>query len=124
MLLSILLAGCHKSIEDKAAEEAREYTRKYCPTPVVNNTRTDSMTFDRATRTLLYHCSFCGPYDDAALIATNRASLSQSIIKQIRENEGLRKLKKEGFSFKYIVNSDSHPQQIIYTQLVTPKDYK
>jgi len=75
MLLSILLAGCHKSIEDKAAEEAREYTRKYCPTPVVNNTRTDSMTFDRATRTLLYHCSFCGPYDDAALIATNRAML-------------------------------------------------
>ena len=124
MLLSILLAGCHKSIEDKAAEEAREYTRKYCPTPVVNNTRTDSMTFDRATRTLLYHCSVCGPYDDAALIATNRASLSQSIIKQIRENEGLRKLKKEGFSFKYIVHSDSHPQQIIYTQLVTPKDYK
>lgn len=124
VILSLLLAGCHKSLEDQAAEEAREYTRKNCPTPIVNNTRTDSLAFDRTTRTILYYCSFCGPFDDIELIDNNRKSLGESIVKQIVENEGLRKLKKAGFNFKYIVHSQKNPRQVLYTQLVTPKEYR
>ena len=46
------LSGCgHKSIDDQAEREAEEFTKKFCPTPVVNYSRTDSIKFDRKTRT-------------------------------------------------------------------------
>ena len=45
-VLVSLLASCTESLEDKAAREAKEYTEKYCPTPYVNDSRTDSATFD------------------------------------------------------------------------------
>ena len=44
-LCSVLLSGCHENMEKRAQREAREYTEKYCPTPVQNFTRTDSVVF-------------------------------------------------------------------------------
>ncbi len=49
--LSLLASSCQKSIEDRAEQEAREYTEKLCPTPIQNYTRTDSLTFDRESKT-------------------------------------------------------------------------
>lgn len=47
---SLLLCSCHENLEKRAQREAREYTEKYCPTPVQNYTRTDSVTFDIKTK--------------------------------------------------------------------------
>ena len=41
-IFASLLVSCTESLEDKAAREAKEYTEKYCPTPYVNDSRTDS----------------------------------------------------------------------------------
>ncbi len=56
-IFASLLVSCTESLEDKAAREAKEYTEKYCPTPYVNDSRTDSATFDKSTKSLhlLYH---------------------------------------------------------------------
>ena len=42
-----LLFACQESMEDRAAREAKEYTKRMCPTPIYNDTRTDSVTFDK-----------------------------------------------------------------------------
>ena len=33
IMLAMTLAACHESIEDRAEREAREFTRRFCPTP-------------------------------------------------------------------------------------------
>ena len=55
IMLITLLASCSESIEDRAAREAKEYTEKVCPTPFVNDGRTDSTVFDKNTRTYIYY---------------------------------------------------------------------
>lgn len=59
-----LLCSCHENMEKRAQREAREYTEKYCPTPVQNYTRTDSVVFDIDTKTYHYYCSITGDLDD------------------------------------------------------------
>ena len=51
VLTVMMLASCHESIEERAQREAREFTERYCPTPVVNYTRTDSVAFDMKSKT-------------------------------------------------------------------------
>ena len=62
--LSLLASSCQKSIEDRAEQEAREYTEKLCPTPIQNYTRTDSLTFDRESKTFNYYTSLFDLMDD------------------------------------------------------------
>ena len=58
-----LLASCQESLEDKAAKECKEYTQKHCPTPVVSDTRMDSMVYEPDTRTIHYCYSFLNEAD-------------------------------------------------------------
>lgn len=62
-LVSCLVA-CHKSLSDQAAQEAADFTRKYCPTPIKDFERTDSMTFDRSTKTFIYWKTLYDKSDD------------------------------------------------------------
>ncbi len=58
IFLASLVVSCTESLEDKAVREAKEYTEKYCPTPYVNDSRTDSAVFDKNTpRVILLHDS-------------------------------------------------------------------
>lgn len=44
--VALLFSGCHRTtLEDLAAKTAEDYTERYCPTPVENCQRTDSVTF-------------------------------------------------------------------------------
>ena len=43
IMLITMLASCSESIEDRAVREAKEYTEKVCPTPFVNDGRTDKI---------------------------------------------------------------------------------
>ncbi len=58
-IFASLLVSCTESLEDKAAREAKEYTEKYCPTPYVNDSRTDSAAFDKNTKTCTLTTSLC-----------------------------------------------------------------
>lgn len=51
--------SCQETMEEKAARQAKEYTERYCPTPVVNYSRTDSIVFDRERKVYIYYISFC-----------------------------------------------------------------
>ena len=70
-----LMASCTESMEDRAVREAREYTEKVCPTPYINDSRTDSAVFDKDSRTYIYYLSLRNKADNAEAIALNRNKL-------------------------------------------------
>ena len=91
------LAACHESMEKRAQREAKEYTAKYCPTPAVNYTRTDSVVFYPETKTML--------------------------LKSIIESTELKPFKEAGFTFAYTCHSDKNPQKVLFETKYTKKRY-
>jgi hypothetical protein len=120
----LLLSACHESLEDRAEREAREYTEKFCPTPVVNYQRTDSTVFDKSTRTYICYCSFTDKLDDAALISRAKADIHKGLLQSIRNNTPLKNYKEAGFNFSYIIYSTKERNKVLYQDKFSPKDYK
>lgn len=118
------LTACQKSIEERAEEEARVYTQKYCPTPVYNNTRTDSLAFVRADRTFVYYCSLTGVLDSVEIINRFRDDLQAGLLKSIRESTQLKLYKDEGFNFHYVLRSEKSPKTVLFEATFKPEDYQ
>ena len=113
-IAALMLMGCQKSLEDRAEQEARDYTRKFCPTPVHNHTRTDSLVFDRQSLTFIYYCTLTDFMDDAKLIEENRQMLTDGLRQSIQESTGLKVYKDAGYSFRYVLRSEKSPDTILY----------
>ena len=120
----ITLTACHESLEDRAAREAAEYTAKYCPTPVSNYTRTDSVLFYKATRTYTYYCTLTDKMDDPSIINQYRQVLHDQILASIRQSTNIKAYKDAGFIFCYICHSQKNPRQVLYTDKFPPKEYQ
>lgn len=114
VVLLAMTACKQESMVDRAAREAKEYTERMCPTPVYNDTRTDSVTFDKNSKTYTYHCSFLNTLDDSAAIASIKDKLHQQLKEALIENTGIRAYKDADFSFCYICRSAKNPKQILY----------
>lgn len=120
---TMLLCGCHESLEKRAAREAREYTEKYCPTPVQNYMRTDSVVFDVPSRTYHYYCSIMNELDDSVVFEANRAKFAESFIQTVNESTSMRAYKKEGFNFAWTLRSGKDPKKIWMEKTITEKEY-
>lgn len=118
-----MLCGCHESLEKRAMREAREYTEKYCPTPVYNYTRTDSVAFDIQSKTYHYYCSVMNELDDKTVFDANKDKITASLKQSINENTSFRQYKKAGFSFQWTLRSDKNKNEVYYDMKFTPKDY-
>lgn len=106
LLLTVsTLFACQESMEDRAVRDAYEYTRKYCPTPVINCTRTDSVTFSRKTHVYTYYISFVDKLDDRVLIEQRQADIEQMLRASLRENTGMKQYLEAGFKFVYVCRS-------------------
>ncbi len=115
--------SCHESIEDRALREAREYTEKFCPTPVINYTRTDSVTFDKATKTYNYYCSVTDMMDNQKIIRTNSNNIKEGLLQSIKQNTEIRTYKKAGFTFAYTIYSSKKPGFVYLKISFSPRDY-
>ncbi len=112
-VLVSLLASCNESLEDKAAREAKEYTEKYCPTPYVNDSRTDSATFDKSTKTYVYYISLRNKADNKQVIEANKNKLHKIQKEALDNNPGLKKYKEEHFTFRFVYHSAKNPKEIL-----------
>ena len=124
LIFTILLGvtACRQeSMVDRAAREAKEYTERMCPTPVYNDTRTDSVTFDKVSKTYTYHCSFLNVLDDSVAIAGIKDKLHQQLLEALIENTGIKAYKDADFSFQYICRSAKNPKQILYQDIFKSK---
>ncbi len=107
------LMACTESLEDKAAREAKEYTEKYCPTPFVDGSRTDSAVFDKASRTYVYYITLQGKADNAEIISANKKKLHDLQKQALDNNPSLKQYKEAHFSFRYVYHSASDPKKLL-----------
>lgn len=124
LMLSCGMASCQESLEERAEREAREYTEKFCPTPPQNDVITDSVVFDRQTRTWTQYLTFTGIIDDADGINRHKDEIQTSLLNSIRQNTEMKRYKEDGFNFAYICRSKKNPQTVLLNLKYTPKDYK
>ncbi len=108
-----LLASCTESLEDKAAREAKEYTEKYCPTPYVNDSRTDSATFDKNAKVYTYYVTLRDKADNKKAIDANKDKLHKLQKEALDNNPGLKAYKEKHFTFRFVYHSAKNPNEVL-----------
>ena len=123
MVLAVLsLLSCHDNLDDRAEKETKQYTERYCPTPVRDNQRTDSLTFTRATHTYNYYYTLSGPADDKDIIDRNKSRLTEVLLEGIRNDTKMRAYKEAGFAFHFVYRSASSGKVLLEVTF-TSKDF-
>ena len=122
-VLLFSLSACHKSLEDRAAQECKEYTEKKCPTPVVNDTRMDSMVYEADTRTIHYYHSFFNEADNKEIIAAHKQELRQTLLAAVKKDMGTKIYKEAGFNFRYTYHSGKAPKTVLFDQTYKKGEY-
>lgn len=123
-LVLALCSSCHRSLEDRAAQECKEYTEKKCPTPVVDNVRLDSMVFESTTRTIHYYNTLVGTADNRLVIDKQQGKLRQALKEGLRSDAGTKAYKDAGFNFQYTYHSEKKPSEVLFDATYTAKDYQ
>ena len=118
-----LLASCQESLEDKAAKECKEYTQKHCPTPVVSDTRMDSMVYESDTRTIHYCYSFLNEADNKMNIAAHKQLLQQTLLAGVKADMASKPYKEAGFNFRFTYRSGKDAKTILFDQTYKKGDY-
>ena len=94
----VALAACHENIEERAARECKEYTKKHCPAPLSEVVVNDSMVYEAASKTVRYYYSLRGVADTTAL---NINTVRDDMLTNIKNSAQLKRYKEAGFSFRY-----------------------
>jgi len=123
LVLSMTFVSCHESLEDRAERESKEYTEKFCPTPPQNNVITDSLVFDKATKTQIYYMRLTGPIDDPEVIKECKADVEKGMLASLRQDPKSVAYKDAAFSFRYVCSSEKNPKMIYLDIKFGPKDY-
>jgi hypothetical protein len=123
IVLCFIFCACHESLTERAEREAKEYTKKYCPTPVQNYTRTDSVVFDVETKSFVYYCSVFDNLDDQEVFNKNKSQISDALLGHLKENTQLRAYKEDGMSFRWVIVSAKDHKVVYFDQQFAPKDY-
>jgi hypothetical protein len=113
-LIPLFLSSCQETLEERAARQAKEYTERYCPTPVINYSRTDSVVFDRKRNVYIYYLSFCDLLDDQKIIEENRDKITDMLTQSVRESTGLKNFIEAGFKFEYVCHSEKEPKKVLF----------
>lgn len=113
VMIALLAGSCQESLEERAERDAKEFTRKYCPTPVQNFTRTDSVGFVRATRTYTYYMSFVDNMDNEELINEHKQEIHDMLGQALKESTNMKTYIEAGFKFEYVCRSGSDPKKVL-----------
>lgn len=108
-----VFASCHESLEDRAEREAKEFTQKFCPTPPENGVITDSIVFNKATRTRTYHYTFVNELDNEEALSLKKDEIVHGLLIQIRSNPQNKSYIEAGFAFSYVCRSESKGNVIL-----------
>lgn len=123
-LSAVALSACnHASLEDRAEKDARDFTERYCPTPVQNMQRTDSIVFDRATHTFNYYYRLSGAADDSQAVTKIRDRIRKALLSDLKGDTGSKTYKEQGYNFRYVLRSEK-TKEILYEVKFTKNDYQ
>ena len=120
-MILFICAACQESLEDRCERESKEYTRKYCPEKMDNNSILDSLVFERPTRTIHYYFTLTGFADqDSALEKVNAEGVLRN---EVKNSTALRTYKENKFRVAYTYRSQKNPDKILMDVVFTEKDY-
>ncbi len=122
--LLLLLASCQESLEDRAAREVVEYTRKACPQKLNDFTILDSLTFDKSTHTFTQHLTLTGNADNVERAQQMNSQLKDDLVMGVKSDTSQKRYKDEGYNFRFIARSQSNKDVILYQATVTKEDYQ
>ena len=122
-ILLLSLSACRNNLEERAAQECKEYTEKKCPTPIVNDTRMDSMVFEPSSRTIHYYYSLVGNADNEQAVISKKTELRKALNDALKADAGTKGYKDAGFNFRYTYRSDKTPSKVLLDETYTEKDY-
>ena len=122
LLAIVLLTACQESLEDRCAREAKEYTKKHCPTLIAENIVMDSMTFDKATKTIGYNYTVKGAIDDSTVINSNEPR--KRLLEQVKNSTNLKLYKEAGYSLRYTYYSTKENGTKLFEATFRKKDYQ
>ena len=114
-ILLLSLSACRKSLDD--------YTEKKCPTPVVNDTRMDSMVFEPSSRTIHYYYTLVGNADNEQAVNSKRLELKKALQEALKADAGTKGYKDAGFNFRYTYRSGKNSSKVLLDETYTKKDY-
>lgn len=118
---SLFLTACQESLEDRCAREAKEFTRKNCPSKIEKNINIDSLTFERETHTLHYYYTLTGNADREGVMEEINGL---DILKENLKNSTAMKVYKENhYNFTYTYHSEKDPKKVLLEVTLTDKDY-
>ena len=117
---ALLFASCQESLEERAAREARDFTRKNWPRKLAEAVTTDSMVFESSTLTLHYYMSVRGQADTTAIL---KDQLRKDMVESLKGNTGLKNYKEAGYNFKYTYSSTKHKGMVLFETTIAKKDY-
>lgn len=120
-VVALLLSSCHDSLDDRAEKESKSYTERYCPTPVRDNLRTDSLTFTRSTHTYNYFYTLFGDADNEEIISKNKAKVTQALLDGLKNDTKMRAYKEAGFKFHFTYRS-AKTGRVLLDATFTKKD--
>ena len=120
MMAVVALAACHENIEERAARECKEYTKKHCPAPLSEVVVNDSMVYEAASKTVRYYYSLRGVADTTAL---NINTVRDDMLTNIKNSAQLKRYKEAGFSFRYTYFSTKNKGKQLFDFTFTPKEY-
>ena len=118
---ALFLTACQESLEERCAREAKEFTRKNCPSKIEKNINIDSLTFERETHTLHYYYTLTGNADREGVMEEINGL---DILKENLKNSTAMKVYKENhYNFTYTYHSEKDPKKVLLEVTLTDKDY-
>lgn len=122
--IALSLTSCHRTtLEDQAENMANKYTERYCPTPVQDMQRTDSVTFDRKTHTLAFYFTLTDKADDPNNVDKMKGMITKTLLDELKENTNLKVYKDAGYNFSYIFRSQKN-KNVLYEKKFSKRNYK
>ncbi len=121
-----MLVACQQPIDERLADETRQWTETNCPKIIDEITRLDSMSYDKASKTLHYWYSVSGEADNDAFwlcYDAQRPLHKQQIADQLRVNTEMKNIVAQKRNIQYNYRSIS-TRKLLYALQVTPADYQ
>ena len=116
------LTACHEDMAKRASREAQEFTKKSCPMQMSDAIIMDSMTFDQATETVIYHYTLTGALD-TTITDEMKKQTQEMMLDGVRNETSLKPYKDAGFGFRYVFRSEKDKKKVLLDYNFTKKDY-
>ena len=120
-VVALLFTACQESLEDRCERDAKEYTRKHCPTAIDQNTMIDSLTFDRASHTIHYYYKLTGAADEEEML--KQIDAVNELKQGLKNSTAVKVYKDAKYRFAYTYRSSKDPNKILLEVTLTPEDY-